>query len=103
MIGTRRKKSKRVLAVLMAALLTVIVFFAAFLIVENLDHDCEGEHCPVCECIQVCEAVLQQMGTGLLPVFCAVLAIVAAFVTVSGFTSVCLQQNLITLKIRLNI
>ena len=103
MSGSCKNRCKRIFAVLVAVLLLVILFFAATLIVENLEHDCEGEHCPVCACIQVCEAILHQIGAGLLPVFGAVLVIATALVTVSGSSAVFVPQNLISLKIRLNI
>ena len=98
-----RKQSKRVFAVLVAAILLVSLFFAAFLIAENLDHDCKGEHCPVCECLQLCEAILHQTGIGWIPVICVILAIAAAIEAGLDLRAAFVPRDLITLKIRLNI
>lgn len=98
-----RKNKKRVLAVLLAVILPVILFFAVSLITENLEHDCTEEHCPVCECMQLCQSLLRQTGAGLLPVICLVFAFFAAYEVILCFSAEFLPHNLITLKIRLNI
>lgn len=103
MLNVRREKCKRVFAVLMAAFLLVILFFAVSLSTDNLEHDCAGEHCPVCECLHVCESVIQQTGAGLVPVICFSLAIAAVCITALFFAAEVFPLNLITLKIRLNI
>ena len=54
----------RVFACIMASMVFFMVLFSTFFIVSHADHDCTGEECPVCACIQQCENILHSTGDG---------------------------------------
>ena len=56
---------KRIAAGIMGILMLFIVLFSAFYIAAEADHDCTGEDCPICACIQQCENTLHQIGDGI--------------------------------------
>lgn len=69
---------KAVIAVL--TLLLCSMLFSVGYIAAEAEHDCEGEECPVCVFIGICESVLRALRTAgvllvirLLPVFGAAL------------------------------
>ena len=74
---------------------------AAFIAMET-EHDCEGEACHVCECIELCEAILQRVGTAL-PIVTAslVLFVVSIFLGLPEVGVFCLRTP-VSQKIRLN-
>ena len=53
-----RTVMNRILTGIMAIMVLFVVLFSAFFIVSHADHDCSGEDCPVCACIQQCENIL---------------------------------------------
>ena len=80
----------------------VLVLICSFYVVTKTDHDCEGEDCPVCACIQACENVLRQ-ADGCTPVMDAVMLPVLLFTVPFYFQADCFVQNtLISEKVRLN-
>ncbi len=40
-------------------LVLVAVLFSTIYIAAETDHDCSGEDCPVCACMQMCESTLR--------------------------------------------
>ena len=48
----------------MGLMLLVFVLFSAFCIAAEADHDCCGEDCPICACIQMCENTLRGNKSG---------------------------------------
>ena len=63
MQGRITSKPHRILAGILAVLVLFIVVFSAFYVAMEADHDCcahsASEHeCPICECLEKCEAVL---------------------------------------------
>ncbi len=92
----------RIAAFVMAVMMLVIMLFSSLFIAAHADHDCTGEDCPVCACIQQCENTIQGMGSGIsfmsaemLPVFLLLLLI--SFV-VPSFR----QDTPVSAKVRLN-
>ena len=86
----------------MAAMVLFVVLFSAFFIMSHADHDCIGEDCPVCACIQQCENLLHGMGdgsiyaaSGILPVVLIVGFILASYCIVASDTP-------ISTKVRIN-
>ena len=48
------RRLMRFAALLTAAILLFVLFLVPFGISRELDHDCTGEHCPVCALILAC-------------------------------------------------
>ncbi len=61
-----RIKDKRFAAGLTALIVALFVILASAYIAAETDHDCRGEHCPVCECIQRFRASMES-GNILIP------------------------------------
>ena len=96
-----RRKIFLISAVL-CALLVVSTFASALFIALETEHDCEGEECHICECIELCEAILQQVGTAL-PIVTAsiVFSVVSIFLYLSDVDVFSLRTP-VSQKIRLN-
>ena len=94
--------SKRMSAGIMLVMVLVFMLFSTFYIVAEADHDCAGEDCPVCACLQQCENTLSQIGFG------AATAVFSWMPLVSILLLLCFsacnpsQGTLVSLKIRLN-
>lgn len=52
-------KRTRILALMMAILVLAVVLTSAIYIAAEADHDCVGEHCPVCEQILACQSTIR--------------------------------------------
>lgn len=53
---------RKTLAVIVSVLMILTVMFSVFFIAAEADHECEGAHCHVCECIEICVTILQRFG-----------------------------------------
>ncbi len=77
-----------------------VLFLSAFIACEA-GHDCEGEDCPVCQCIMQCENILRNIDGGvtlhsIVPLcFCFVSAVCVGICPVVFTTPV-------SMKVRLN-
>ena len=92
----------KILALLTAAAMLSAVLLAGIFIALEADHDCEGEDCPICICLEQCGAVLNQIGNapvkGSAVLFSIVLLISSCFHTVR----VIRRETPVTIKVRLN-
>ena len=50
---------------IMAAMMLLVMLFSSFYIAAHADHDCTGEDCPICACIQQCENTIRGAGIGI--------------------------------------
>ena len=73
-IGRRDDFIKTLVAVLGMAMLVVMLFSAVF-VTTRTHHHCHGEDCPVCAVLHQCENNLGQLGSGLIPLAVAVMAV----------------------------
>ncbi len=89
---------------LVAILATVfLVHFSNAYISEHVGHRCEDQaHCPVCTVINLCDANLRTIGTGL--TLAVSIAIVFAFVliVVANYDYQSVQTTLVSQKVRLD-
>ncbi|MBQ6967139.1 MAG: hypothetical protein IJP84_04465 [Lachnospiraceae bacterium] len=86
----------------MAFMMLFVVLFSAFFIAVEANHHCEGDDCPICACIAMCENTLRQTGAGTAHLIAVVFPIsfilIAAFLQETGLK----QETLISRKVRLN-
>lgn len=101
MSGSGNSNSKRIIAGIMVIMLLAIVLFSAFYIAAEADHDCTGDDCPICACIQQCENILNQVGDGAARVSMAAPVIFLLLFVLFPAQSIP-QETLISRKVRLN-
>ena len=102
MTDRRMVQFHKLAAAMLALLLFVMVFFASCFIAAEAGHDCTGENCPVCACLQLCEQTLEQIGDGILSL-CAVLIPVSCCFALAEVTHpVLLEETPVSFKVRLN-
>ncbi len=88
-------------AVIVAVLFAAFVLLATIYTASHIDHVCEGENCPVCECLQKCQRVLEGIGAVTAPVIDFLFAIVLELV-MKGFTLGLEAITPVAFKVRLN-
>lgn len=96
------RKSRKYFACLICVLYVSVILFSGLFILRAYGHDCTGESCPVCACVEQAEQALNQLGGGAICAAAAVLIVVAALqitVPVCPFISCTSPVNS---KVRLN-
>ena len=92
----------RTFAAITAIAMLLVILLAGIFIILEADHDCEGEDCPVCECMEQCQATLHQLGsitvTGKTALFPILLLIVLSVHIAAVFP----KQTPVSIKVRLN-
>ena len=92
----------KALSAVTAAVMLFVILLAGIFIVLEADHECEGEDCHICQCLEQCQATLNRIGS--IPVaakavmFSAVLLITSLVHTVR----VIRKETPVSIKVRLN-
>lgn len=102
MCNSNTAKLKRIAAGIIGVVMLIIVLSSAFLIAAEADHDCTGEDCPICACIQQCENILHGFGDGTAAQLSAIIPVLFILHNVTLFAVVLPQETLISRKVRLN-
>lgn len=94
--------AKKIAAVIISLLMIALVLFSFIYVVAEADHDCEGEHCQVCECIEICAGILQKFGfkasSSVQLGVAALIPLLAAVILTGTYTG----TTPVSLKVRLN-
>ncbi|MCR5597005.1 MAG: hypothetical protein K6G19_02420 [Lachnospiraceae bacterium] len=90
------------ISAVLCVLLVVSTFASALFIAMETEHDCGGEECHICECIELCEAILQQVGTALPIVTAFLIFSVISIALKSMDGDVFCPKTPVSQKIRLN-
>ena len=94
--------SRRLLTALMTVVLVMSVFVSLAYLIEEADHECSGNDCPVCRTISICRRNIHSI----IAVASAVAVLILAVHTVLQSYSICIAENsgfsLIEQKIRMN-
>lgn len=59
-------KKRRIAAMAMCLALLFAMFFSTAYIIRETNHNCTGENCPICHEIQICQQILNTVGTAVL-------------------------------------
>lgn len=102
MPGSKKLKYKRIAAGIIGIMMLFITLFSAFYIASEADHDCTGEDCSICACIQQCENTLHQTGDGAASQSAVIIPVVFMLVFAVLFVAVFPQGTLVSRKVRLN-
>ncbi|MBQ7372040.1 MAG: hypothetical protein IJW67_09220 [Blautia sp.] len=95
-------KSGRILTGIMGVMVLLVVLFSALFIELEADHDCTGDGCPICVCIQQCEKTLRQISNGSVILATALLFSAVIVLPVFSISSDILQNTLVSRKVRLD-
>ncbi|MBO7095486.1 MAG: hypothetical protein J6V94_00825 [Lachnospiraceae bacterium] len=69
-----RNKNIKFLPLILSAVMFLLMAFSAFYIAEETVHECSGEECPICECLQICEGILYETQGARLIIISALIA-----------------------------
>ena len=75
-------KTKRILAMVMAAAIFAVMLSSALFLAEEANHDCIGDGCQICLQLNLCRGVLKSLSLVLLA---AVAALTVAYILWGGF------------------
>lgn len=95
------EKKKKVLAALLAVSVLFAMLYSALFIAAHADHDCDGEDCPICYQINVCQNTLKNLSFAV-----SAAAFAAAFTytlcrIIPSCTEVSRTFTLVSLKVKL--
>lgn len=95
-------KKMRIIAAITAIIVLVVMLSSAAYIAAEADHDCTGEHCPICQQISICENALKQFS--LAAVALAIIAGLASICCLLAPMAIRAEEHatLITLKVKLS-
>ena len=105
-MGIRKKTANEyryTAAGILGVMMLVIVLLSSSYISLEAGHNCNGEQCPICACVRICENILKQAGNGITAAvvifaFLRILLCVSAFVLFSTLV----KNTLISEKVRMN-
>lgn len=100
----QKKTSKllRLASVLLGLLIACSVLFSRLFLYEEMDHDCEGEHCHICEIMAQCEKVLSGMKEVCCHAGMAVIGLSVLYTILSISMWVQVRPTPVSRKIQLN-
>lgn len=89
------------IAVMGFAMLFVVLFSAVFVSVETF-HDCDGNDCPICACLQQCEKNLEQLGGGLTGLLIGLVAVTLFASIIEASYDIILHSTPVSQMVRMN-
>ena len=102
MCSSDSEKVRRTAAGVMGIMMLVIVLLSALCIAAEADHDCTGEDCLICACVQRCENTLCGIGEGKSSQSSALVPVLCVLILAALFVAELPQETLVSGKIRLN-
>ncbi len=96
------QRSERKLAGIMVIMLLSALLFSFVFIISEADHECKGDECPVCSCIQLCESVLSNLGLGVISPEFTDIPVFFGLLILPAFVFLVRQETLVSMKIRLD-
>ena len=99
----KANSSNRIIAIVAMLAMVLLMQFSNIYISEHANHHCtEPDSCPVCTMIVQCQSNLKTLGSGLILVVIAVMAIKAVLVEATNFDYQSIQTTLVSQKVRLD-
>ena len=92
---------KRIMAVILAALVLIVMVSSSLYIAEHADHDCTGEDCSICQHIYLCTQTLKTLSLAVIAaaVFYAFSALLS--ITIRQVETACVPHTPVSLKVKL--
>lgn len=103
--ASRRTGFRKIAASLTVTVLLFVMLFSISYVTLESDHDCCGEECHICECLEACGNALRLVRTGSGTAAHAAIASSAVFfvITIVFASAVIGKETPVSDKIRLNI
>lgn len=95
------KRTSKMVAVLLAILISFGMGYSAHYISSNTHHECSEEACPICEQLSIAEGILQKISTAVIIMIGVFLVCNLAHIFVSQYNCVILYQSPIQVKVKL--
>ena len=104
-IASRKTDLRKIAASLTVMVLLFVLLFSISYVTLESDHDCCGEECHVCECLEACGNALRLFRTGAGSIAHAAITTHAIFfvITIVFASAVFGKETPVSDKIRLNI
>lgn len=92
---------KRIMTVILAALVLIVMVSSSLYIAEHADHDCTGEDCSICQQIYLCTQTLKTLSLAVIAaaVFYAFSALLS--ITIRQVETACVPHTPVSLKVKL--
>lgn len=94
--------NKKLLAYALSVMLISVLVFSVFYVSSETHHECSGEDCPICACINILGSNGRQLGSGLIPLSIATLMIIAFSVSITGGLAIIPNSTPVLNKVRMN-
>ena len=94
-------KTKRVLAVILSIVIFLTISLMLLFGVYHMNHECSGEHCEVCEHIQICNRIIKKLGGSIAFAFHCLFAYRMTLAASTKTTHRMVCHTLINLKVQL--
>ena len=101
MHGTYNKKFTALFSLSVCALLLILFIFSGFYIAAEGGHECHEEECPVCAALEICEAVLNRIGSAM-PIMSIAVITYLTVIRAEGIVFEMPERSLVEEKIRMN-
>ncbi len=93
---------RKITACIMAFMMLLFMLSSFFFISSHVHHNCHGEDCPVCACIQMCENSIRGCGSEAAAVASVIIPILAFILTISAGVNSFTPDTLVSRKVRLD-
>ncbi|MBR2746103.1 MAG: hypothetical protein IKD99_05240 [Erysipelotrichaceae bacterium] len=98
----KESKSKRITTAVIALMMLFIMLFSVLFIAAEADHECTGDDCPICICIQQCKNTLHGFDSRIsVRISFVTSCLFALFITVF-FKTIYSHESPVFRKVRLN-
>ncbi|MCR5233870.1 MAG: hypothetical protein K6E53_08170 [Lachnospiraceae bacterium] len=92
----------RITSGIMAVMMLVVILVSSFFIAAHTDHDCTGEDCPICACIQQCENTIRRIGSGITAESAVIIPVLISLLIISFCVPSFQRDTPVSAKVRLN-
>ena len=99
--NTTYKKFTALFSLSVCALLLILTVLSGYYIAAESGHECHEEDCPVCAALEICEAVLNRIGSAM-PIMGIAVITYLTVIRAEGITFEMPERSLVEEKIRMN-
>lgn len=93
---------RRIAAGVICLLMVFFIIFSVVFIIVEADHDCCGEGCAICTCIEQSENAIRSMRDAAVPEITEAICVLFCLAAVHLYTPVIREETPVSDKVRLN-